>query len=52
MQAVIKRETYLGYLVGVMNNKGSITIFSFQHKSAEDVLGILCTASLFNSEMI
>jgi len=30
MQAVIKRKTYLGYLAGVMNNKGSITmIFSF-----------------------
>lgn len=43
MQAVIKRKTYLGYLVDVINNKGNITtVFSFATQICGE-LGILCT---------
>lgn len=43
MQAVIKRKTYLGYLVDVINNKGNITtVFSFATQICGE-LGILCS---------
>lgn len=44
MQAVIKRKTDFGYLVGVINNKGSVTmVFSFSTQIAKGMLEIMCT---------